>query len=217
LRASWAKTVTCPATGVSGTYPKQIKLTNLCVIGCGVTHNTHTTYTDYTPSGKKQNILAQLDTINYDCKNQRYTSTGADEYTHKCMMGEPAALNECKEVDMDAPSLNSHQGSLKITFSKARHPTTDPSRYGIGLYLYNDGLDGVLLQSQYTSMKEAVFDGLSVATTYYITYNMTYMGGVYINSNTKHNFTTSHLADRLRKKEHHDTSLDVPQTYFDAE
>jgi len=49
---------------------------------------------------------------------------------------------------------------------------------------------------------------------------MTYTGGVYINSSVngsvKHYFTTYQAADTLRKTEHHETSLDVPKTYFTA-
>ena len=52
-------------------------------------------------------------------------------------------------VDMEAPTIDPHQGTVKITFSAARHPTTDPSKYGIALYSYA----GVRLQSQYTTMK----------------------------------------------------------------
>ena len=53
-------------------------------------------------------------------------------------------------VDMEAPAIAPHQATVKITFSAARHPTTDPSKYGIALYSY----DGVRLQSQYTTIKQ---------------------------------------------------------------
>lgn len=215
LRDSWAKTVTCPATATTGTtFPREIKLTNLCVIGCAVTQNAHTTYPGYTPTDKKASLLAQLDSIDYDCKDQRYTATGANEFTKKCMVGEAAALDECKEVDMEAPKIASHQGTVKITFSKARHPTTDPSRYGISLFSWNTAGTIHRVQSQYTTIKQAVFEGLSNATFYEITYNMTFIGGVYINSSIRYNFTTDQAANTMRKTEHHETSLDVPKLYF---
>ena len=53
-------------------------------------------------------------------------------------------------VDMEAPTIDPHQGTVKITFSAARHPTTDPSKYGIALYSYA----GFMLQSQYTTIKQ---------------------------------------------------------------
>ena len=88
--------------------------------------------------------------IEYKCKDQRYTATGADKYIKTCLVGEAAALDECKMVDMEAPTIEPHQATVKITFSAARHPTTDPSKYGIALYSYA----GLRLQSQYTTIKQ---------------------------------------------------------------
>ena len=94
--------------------------------------------------------VISLPSIEYDCKDQRYTATGAKEYTKTCLVGEAAALDECKMVDMEAPTIEPHQATVKITFSAARHPTTDPSKYGVALYSYA----GLRLQSQYTTIKQ---------------------------------------------------------------